>query len=209
MTNSDNIRLSGENGSIGFLPEHAIVEDRSGKRAVNIYSLALEQGEIHICGEINSRMADHMNLLLRFLAREKMNIKIFIDSTGGEVNAGLAIYDLLESYPYEIDIYCVGIAASMAAVLLSGGRKGHRYILPHSKVMIHEPLISGGFGGSATTIQKTAESILETKKTINQMLAKFTGKSVEEIDKATAFDNFLSSEEAIEFGLCDKIAVGF
>ena len=209
MTNLNEIRLSGESTCTELLPDFAIVEDISGKNPINIYSLALEQGEIHLSGEINSKMADHMNVLLRFLAREKMNIKIFIDSHGGEVNAGLAIYDLLDSYPYDVDIYAVGIAASMAAVLLAGGRKGHRYILPHSKVMIHEPLISGGFGGSATTIQKTAESILETKKKINEMLAKFTGKTLEEIDKATAFDNFLSADEAIEFGLCDEIATGF
>ena len=93
----------------------------------------------------------------------------------------------------------------MGAVILAGGKKGHRFILPHSKVMIHEPLISGGMGGSATTIKKTAESILETKAITNGILAKHTGKTVEEIDEATAYDNFMNAQEAIEFGLCDEI----
>ena len=97
----------------------------------------------------------------------------------------------------------------MAALLLAGGRKGKRFIAPHSKVMIHEPLISGGVGGSATSIARTAESILETKAVTNGLLAEFTGKTAEEIDKATAFDNFFNAEEAIEFGLCDCISTGF
>ena len=100
-------------------------------------------------------------------------------------------------------------AVSMGAVILAGGQKGRRYILPHSKVMIHEPLISRGMGGSATTIKKTAESILETKAITNGILAKHTGKTVEEIDEATSFDNFMNAEEAIAFGLCDEIKSPF
>ena len=103
------------------------------------------------------------------------------------------------------DLDVEGMAASMGAVLLTSGAKDKRYILPHSKCMIHEPLISGGLGGSATSIKKTADSILETKAITNGVLAKHTGKSLEEIDKATAFDNYMNAEESVEFGLCDEI----
>ena len=102
-------------------------------------------------------------------------------------------------------MYCTGMASSMGAVILAGGQKGRRFILPHSKVMIHEPLISGGMGGSATSIKRTADSILETKAITNGILAKHTGKTVKEIDKATAFDNFMNAKEAVEFGICDEI----
>ncbi len=97
------------------------------------------------------------------------------------------------------------MAASMGAVILASGTKDHRFILPHSKVMIHEPLIQGGMGGSATSVKKTADSILETKSLINGILAKHTGKTVKEIDKATSFDNFMNAEEAVKFGICDEI----
>ena len=115
------------------------------------------------------------------------------------------IYDIIQSYPYELRIVCIGLAASMGAILLAGGRKGKRFILPHSKVMIHEPLITKGFGGSATSIEQKAKTILEVKRELNEILAKHTGKTLEEINKATAFDNFMSAEEAVEFGICDAI----
>ena len=102
-------------------------------------------------------------------------------------------------------MYCIGMAASMGAVILAGGQKGRRYILPHSKIKIHEPLIQGGLGGSATSIKKTADSIIETKAITNGILAKHTGKTVEEIDEATAFDNFMNAKQAVEFGICDEI----
>ena len=100
---------------------------------------------------------------------------------------------------------CTGMAASMAAVILAGGQSGRRFILPHSKVMIHEPLISNGVGGSATSIKNISDSILKTREIINGILAKHTGKSVEDINKATDHDNYMNSNEAIEFGICDKI----
>ena len=123
-------------------------------------------------------------------------VDIYINSPGGSVNAGLVIYDLIQSLKGKLvmNIYCIGMAASMAAVILAGGPKGSRYILPHSKCMIHEPLIAGGMGGSATSIKKTAESILETKAITNGILAEHTGRTVEEIDEATAFDNYMNAE---------------
>ena len=139
------------------------------------------------------------------LSEDKKKVKIIVNSPGGEVNAGLMIYDIIQSYPGEIDMYCAGIAASMGAVILAGGRKGRRFILPHSKVMIHEPLIAGGMGGSATTIEKTAQSILSTKAMLSEILAKHTGKIVDEINEATLFDNYMNADEAVAFGICDSI----
>ena len=104
--------------------------------------------------------------------------------------------------------YCIGMAASMGAVILSGGEKGRRFILPHSRVMIHEPLLTGGVGGSATSIKRKADTILETRRVLNGLLAKNTGKSIEEIDEATLYDNYMNAEESVAFGLCDRIVTG-
>lgn len=192
-----------------FLPAEAIREDATGAKAFSLATLALERGELNLVGEIDTPLSQHLIMLMRYTAENAMPLKIFLNSPGGEVTAGLAILDAIESYPYDVDIYCTGLAASMGAVILAGGRKGHRFINPHGKVMIHEPLIAGGFGGSASSIERTAQSILETKATLNTLLAKYTGKSLEEINEATSFDNFFTPEEAIAFGLCDRIATGF
>ena len=193
----------------GGLPPTVLEETAGGRSAVDVRTLAFEQSIIYITGEINDELVRQMLLLLYIAAIRKMHLTIYITSPGGSVSAGLALQDALEAYPYGYDIICCGLAASMGAVLLAGGRKGHRYIMPHSKVMIHEPLIAGGLGGSATSIQRTAESIMETKRVLSEMLSKFTGKSIKEIEKNIAYDNFFTAEQAIEFGLCDSIATGF
>ena len=122
------------------------------------------------------------------------------------MDAGLLIYDCIQSCDVEVNIVCAGMAASMAAILLASGKKGHRYILPHSKVMIHEPLISQGVGGSATSIKNISDTILAMRELVNNILAKHTGKTLEEVNKATAFDNYMNAEAAIEFGICDQVA---
>ena len=132
-------------------------------------------------------------------------ITVYINSPGGEINAGLLIYDALQGCRTEINLYCIGLCASMAAIILAGGQKGRRFATPHSKLLLHEPLLSGGFAGSASSIQRTAESIMETKRIIAELLAKDTGKDIESIDKAIAFDNYLNAQEAVAFGLCDRI----
>ena len=143
---------------------------------------------------------------LKFLAEEsEEEINLYINSGGGEVTAGLLIYDVLQQLKVPVNMYCTGIAASMAAVIFAGGQKGRRYILPHSKTMIHEPLISGGVGGSASSIKNISDSILETRKLLNGILVKHTGKSLKEVNKATAFDNYMNAEESIAFGLCDAV----
>ena len=115
------------------------------------------------------------------------------------------LYDVITSLKTEINMYCTGMAASMAALLFASGKKGHRFILPHSKTMIHEPLIAGGVGGSASSIHDISESILETKKICNEILAKHTGKSLEEINKVTMHDHYMNAEESVKFGMCDGI----
>ncbi len=182
-------------------------ESCDGMREISLKTRHFTNRKLFLTGEITEETANDFVSQILYLAQSDEPVDIFINSRGGSVNAGLVIYDAIQSCEgrIPINLYCIGMAASMAAVILAGGQKGRRFILPHSKCMIHEPLISGGMSGSATTIKKTAESILETKAITNGILAKHTGKSIEEIDEATDFDNFMNAEEAIAFGLCDEI----
>ncbi len=182
-------------------------ETYGGVREVLLRTKHFTNGKLFLTGEITDDCANDFVSELIYLTEKGDPVDIYINSPGGSVNAGLVIYDVLQacSRKIEINLYCVGMAASMGAIILAGGPKGHRFILPHSKVMIHEPLISGGMGGSATSIKKTADSILETKAITNGILAEHTGKTIKEIDKATAFDNFMNAEEAVKFGIVDEI----
>lgn len=183
-------------------------ETCNGLHEVQLLTKHLSNRKLFLTGEVTEEMANDFVSKMIFLSQSDEPVDIYINSPGGSVNAGLVIYDVIQDCEGKIpiNIYCVGMAASMGAVILAGGQKGRRFILPHSKVMIHEPLIAGGMGGSATSIKKTAESILETKAITNGILAKHTGKTVEEIDEATSFDNFMNATEAIDFGLCDEIS---
>lgn len=183
------------------------VESAHGVREVSLDTRHLMNRRIFIHGEINEESANDFLSQMLYLEEESSEpINIYINSPGGSVNAGLVIYDCIQASNLEINVICAGMAASMAAIILAGGKKGHRYILPHSKVMIHEPLLSHGVGGSATSIKNISDSIIETRELVNKMLAKHTGKTLKEINKATSFDNYMNAEEAIEFGLCDEIA---
>lgn len=184
-----------------------IDESSDGRRELPIKPKLMAEGTFFLDGEVTDEMANDFVAEMLYQKGKGNEVNIFINSPGGSVNAGLVIYDVVQACKGKIPInmYCTGTAASMAAVILAGGQKGRRYILPHSKCMIHEPLIQRGMGGSATSIKKTADSILETKAITNGILAKHTGKSIEEIDEATSFDNFMNAEEAVEFGICDKI----
>ena len=182
-------------------------ESCNGVREVTLMTKHFTNGKLFLTGEVTEDIANNFVSQLLYLVEKGNPIDIYINSPGGSVNAGLVIYDVIQACAekIEINMFCIGMAASMGAVILAGGQKGRRYILPHSKVMIHEPLIAGGMGGSATSIKKTADSILETKAITNGILSKHTGKTIEEIDAATSFDNFMNAKEAIEFGLCDEI----
>ena len=182
------------------------VEGAHGTREVSLSARHLMDRKIFLTGSIDGELAN--NFLLQFLYLEQISdepVTIYINSPGGEVNAGLMIYDTIQGSKLPINMVCAGMAASMAAILLAGGQKGRRYILKHSKVMIHEPLLSNGVGGSATSIRHISESILETRNIVNGILAEHTGKSVKKINDATRFDNYMNAKEAIAFGICDEI----
>lgn len=181
-------------------------ETVQGISSISLETNAFSHRKVFLFGEVNEQMLDSLTKQMLYMnAEAEKPIRIYINSPGGSVIYGLAIYDQIQSCPCTINMFRVGMASSMGAIILAGGQRGRRYILPHSKVMIHEPLIDGGVGGSASTIKSTAESILKTKRLINGILAKHTGKTIEEIDKATDHDNFMTAKEAVEFGICDRI----
>ncbi len=186
---------------------NTIVKSSNGISLAPIESRLLSDRKIFIEGEITATSACEFVRIIMLLIKEDAEkpIDIYINSPGGEVNAGLLIYDTLKGIKTEVNLHCIGMAASMAAIILAGGRKGHRYILRHSRMMIHEPLIAGGVGGSATSIKRTAESIMETKRISVELLAMDTGRSKEEVEAAISFDNYMNAEEAVAFGLCDSI----
>ena len=183
------------------------VESSHGTREVSLSTAHLMNRNVFLKGTIDDNMAnDFLSQMLYLEENPVMPVNIYINSHGGQVDAGLMIYDIIQGSKLTINMICTGTAASMAAILLAGGQKGRRFIMEHSKVMIHEPLISNGVGGSATSIRNISDSIMETKNIVNGILAKHTGKSLDEINEATSFDNYMNAKEAIEFGICDKLA---
>ena len=182
------------------------VESANGTRSVALSTRHLMNRRIFITGTIDAELASNFISQLIYLEGESDEpVTVYINSPGGEVNAGLMIYDAVRNSSLEINMICTGIAASMAAVILAGGRRGRRFILKHSEVMIHEPLIANGVGGSATSIKNISESILQTRSIINGILAEHTGKDKSEVDEATSCDNYMDAEQAIEFGICDRV----
>lgn len=176
-----------------------------GERSYDIYSRLLKERIIFVTGEIEDRMASLIVAQLLFLESEnpEKDISMYINSPGGVITSGMSIFDTMNYIKPDINTICLGMAASMGSFLLAGGTKGKRFCLPNSKVMIHQPL--GGYKGQASDIEIHANEILKTKKRMNQYLAEFTGKKLSEIEKATDRDNYLTAEEALEFGLIDKI----
>lgn len=181
-------------------------ESVNGIQQISLYTNAFSNRKIFLFGTIDDNTVYMFTAQMLYLMEDEQSpINIYINSLGGEVNSGLAIYDLIQSCKAPVNMYCIGMAASMGALIFAGGRKGHRFILPHSQVMIHEPLIPNGVGGSASSIKSTAEAILKTRELLNGILAKHSGKSLEEINNATDYNNFMTAEEAIQFGLCDMV----
>ena len=176
-----------------------------GERSYDIYSKLLEERIIFITGEIEDAMANTVVAQLLYLEAKdsSKDIDIYINSPGGNVTAGLAIFDTMNFIKCDVKTICVGMAASMGAFLLSSGTKGKRFALPSSEIMIHQPL--GGAQGQASDIKIQAEHILKLKKKLNTVLAQNTGKPLEVIEKDTDRDNYLSAEEALRYGLIDKI----
>lgn len=189
---------------LGLIP--IVVEQTArGERSYDIYSRLLKERVIFIVGPIEDHMANLVVAQLLFLESENpdKDIHIYINSPGGSVTAGLAIYDTMRFIRPDISTMCVGQAASMGAVLLTGGTKGKRFCLPHSRMMIHQPL--GGFQGQATDIDIHAREILFIRERLNQILSQHTGQSVEQIADDTERDRFMGGEAAVEYGLIDSV----
>jgi ATP-dependent Clp protease protease subunit len=176
-----------------------------GERSYDIYSRLLKERVIFLVGEVNDQVANLLVAQMLFLESENpdKDIQFYINSPGGAVTAGLAIYDTMQFIKPAVSTICVGQAASMGAILLAGGAPGKRYSLPHSRVMIHQPL--GGFQGQATDIDIHAREILETRERLNRILARHTNQSMDRIKQDTDRDNFFSAEMARDYGLIDHV----
>ena len=184
-----------------------IEQSGRGERAFDIYSRLLKERIIFLVGPVDDHTANLVVAQLLFLESENpdKDIYFYINSPGGSVTAGLSIYDTMKFIKPDVQTLCLGQAASMGAFLLSAGTKGKRFALPNSRVMIHQPLISGGLGGQASDIEIHARELLKLKEKLNQILAEHTGKSLEQIERDTDRDNFMSAQEAADYGLIDKV----
>lgn len=184
---------------------YVIEQSASGERTYDIYSRLLKDRIIFLSGEISDDMANVIVGQLLFLEMEdsEADITLYINSPGGSVTAGMAIYDTINHIKCDVSTVCVGIAASMAALLLTSGTKGKRYCLPNSEVMIHQPL--GGAQGQASDIEISANRIIAMKRKLNKILSANTGQSIKQIEKDTDRDNFFDAKEAKKYGLIDKV----
>jgi ATP-dependent Clp protease protease subunit len=183
-----------------------VVEQSSrGERAYDIYSRLLKERVVFLVGPVDDPVANVVVAQLLFLESENpdKDINLYINSPGGNVSSGLAIYDTVQFIKPDVSTICVGLAASMGALLLAGGAKGKRYCLPHSRLMIHQP--SGGAYGQATDIDIHAREILRLRERLNEVLAEHTGQPLEKIATDTERDNFMGAEEAVEYGLVDRV----
>ncbi len=193
------------NELVNALVPIVIEQTAKGERSFDIYSRLLKERVIFLTGQVEDHMANLIVAQLLFLESEnpEKDIYIYINSPGGSVTAGLAIYDTMRYIKCDIATVCVGQAASMGAFLLSGGTKGKRYCLPNARVMIHQP--SGGFQGQATDFEIHAREILTIKEKLNRLMAEHCGKTLEEVVRDTERDNFLSAQQAVDYGLVDQI----
>ena len=184
-----------------------IEQSGRGERSYDIYSLLLEKRIVFITGEIDDALANTVVAQLLYLESkvEIKDINLYINSPGGSVTAGLAIYDTMNYIKCDVSTICIGLAASMGAFLLSSGAKGKRYALPNAEIMIHQPL--GGVQGQASDVEIHARHIIETKNKLNKILSLNTGKPLDIVENDTDRDNFMSAEEAKEYGLVDKVCV--
>ena len=199
-------RIIGEPQGLGLIPM-VIEQSGRGERAYDIYSRLLKERVVFLVGPVNEMSANLIVAQLLFLESEnpEKDISFYINSPGGSVSAGLAIYDTMQFVKPEVSTLCVGQAASMGAFLLAAGAKAKRFALPNSRVMIHQPM--GGFQGQASDVEIHAREILYLRGRLNELMAKHTGQDVKTIEHDTDRDNFLGAEEAVKYGLVDKVLV--
>jgi len=193
-----------ESEGLGLIPM-VIEQSGRGERAYDIYSRLLKERVIFLVGPIHDGTANLIVAQLLFLESENpdKDIHLYINSPGGSVSAGMAVYDTMQFIKADVSTLCTGLAASMGAFLLAAGAKGKRFCLPNSRVMIHQP--SGGFSGQASDIEIHAKEVLYLKKKLNEMMAHHTGQSIERIDNDTDRDNFMGAEDAVKYGLIDRV----
>ena len=184
-----------------------IEQSGRGERAFDIYSRLLKERIIFLVGPVTNHTANLVVAQMLFLESENPDKDIFfyIDSPGGSVTAGMSVFDTMNFIKPDVSTLCLGQAASMGAFLLSAGAKGKRFALPNSRIMIHQPLISGGLGGQASDIEIHARELIKIKQKLNELLAKHTGQPLEKVERDTDRDNFMSSEAAKEYGLIDEV----
>jgi ATP-dependent Clp protease, protease subunit len=189
---------------LGLIPM-VIEQSGRGERAYDIYSRLLKERIIFLVGPINDGMANLVVAQLLFLESENpdKDIHLYINSPGGSVSAGMAMYDTMQFIKADVSTMCTGLAASMGAFLLCAGAKGKRFCLPNSRVMIHQP--SGGFSGQASDIEIHAKEVLYLKRKLNEMMAEHTGQPLEVIERDTDRDNFMSAEDALKYGMIDRV----
>lgn len=190
---------------LGYIPM-VVEQSGRGERAYDIYSRLLKERVIFLVGPVNDATANLVVAQLLFLEAENpdKDIHLYINSPGGSVTAGMSIYDTMHFIKPDVSTLCIGMAASMGAFLLAGGAKDKRFVLPNSRVMIHQPLI-GGLAGQASDIEIHARELLKTKRTLNELLAKHTGQELKTIERDTDRDNFMTAEEARQYGLVDAV----
>ena len=190
-----------------YLVPTVIEQSGRGERAFDIYSRLLKERIVFLIGPVTDESANLVVAQLLFLESENPDKDIFfyINSPGGSVTAGMSIYDTMNFIKPNVSTLCLGQAASMGAVLLSAGEKGKRFALPNSRIMIHQPLISGGLGGQASDIEIHARELLKIKEKLNRLMAKHCGRDLADLERDTDRDNFMSAEEAKEYGLIDQV----
>jgi len=185
-----------------------VVEQTSrGERSYDIYSRLLNDRIIMLCDQVNDTTASLVVAQLLYLESQdtEKDISLYINSPGGSITAGMAIYDTMQYIKCDVSTICIGMAASMGAFLLTAGAAGKRFALPNSEIMIHQPLISGGLSGQCTDIKIHSDHLVRTRQKMNEMLAKHTGQPLEKIEQDTERDNYMTAEQAQEYGLIDKV----
>ena len=184
-----------------------VEQTNHGERSFDIYSRLLNDRIVFLCDEVNDTTASLVVAQLLYLEAQDpdKDISLYINSPGGSITAGMAIYDTMNYIKCDVSTVCIGMAASMGAFLLSAGAKGKRFALPNSEIMIHQPLISGGLKGQATDVKIYTDHLIRTKEKMNRILSENTGKTYEQVCEDTERDNFMSADEACAYGLVDKV----
>ncbi|MBP6115713.1 MAG: ATP-dependent Clp endopeptidase proteolytic subunit ClpP [Neisseriaceae bacterium] len=192
--------------SLGLVPM-VVEQSGRGERAYDIYSRLLKERIVFLVGPVTDETANLVVAQLLFLESENpdKDISLYINSPGGSVSAGMSIYDTMNFIKPDVSTLCLGQAASMGAFLLSAGKKGKRFALPNSRVMIHQPLIGGGLSGQASDIEIHANELIKLKRKLNQLMADHAGRPIEDLERDTDRDNFMSAQEACDYGLVDKV----